>query len=226
MSKYQRLDVLNTIIEVGLIPLFYHKNTEVAIKIIDACLKGGAKCIEFTNRGDGAYRVFEAISAHYGDHPSLILGCGSIIDPATASLYIQIGTDLIVGPTLNENIAYLCNQRKIAYIPGCGTVNEISRAEKLGVEICKYFPGTLGGPSFVKNVLGPMPWSSIMPTGGVSVDEENIYEWVKSGVVAVGIGSNIVSKEAIKERNFEVITENVKKALKFIESAREKIRND
>ena len=220
MSKYQRLDVLNTIIDVGLIPLFYHKDVEVAIKIIDACLEGGAKCIEFTNRGDGAHRVFEKITAHYKDHPSLILGCGSIIDPATASLYIQIGTNFIVGPTLNENIAYICNQRKIAYIPGCGNVNEISQAEKLGVEICKYFPGTVGGPQFVKNILGPMPWSRIMPTGGVTLEKTNIIDWFKAGVTAIGIGSSLVSKEAIKNKDYKTITKNTMQVLGWISSAR------
>jgi 2-dehydro-3-deoxyphosphogluconate aldolase/(4S)-4-hydroxy-2-oxoglutarate aldolase len=220
MSKFQRLNVLNTIVEVGLIPLFYHKDAEVAIKIIDACLEGGARCIEFTNRGDGAHRVFEKIITYYENHSNLILGCGSIIDPATASLYIQIGANFVVGPTLNEDIAYLCNQRKIAYIPGCGNVNDISQAEKLGVEICKYFPGTIGGPEFVKNILGPMPWSRIMPTGGVSLEEKNITEWFKAGVTAVGIGSNLIPKEAITRQDYLTITKNVKQVLDWISSVR------
>ena len=222
MSKYRRLYVLNSVIETGLIPLFYHKDADVAIKIIDACLEGGANCIEFTNRGDGAHRVFEKLVGHYGDNPNLILGSGSIVDAATASLFIQIGTNFIVSPTLSEDVAFTCNQRKIAYFPGCGTVNEIAQAERLGVEICKYFPGTVGGPLFVKNVLGPMPWTRIMPTGGVSLDEKNICDWFDAGVAAVGLGSALITKQAINQRDYRAITMNVQNALNWIKSARNK----
>ena len=220
MSKYQRLEVLNSIIEVGLIPLFYHPDVNVAIEIIDACLVGGAKCIEFTNRGDGAHRVFEKLIDHYQNHPDLILGSGSILEPATAALFIQIGSNFIVGPNLNDDVAFLCNQRKVAYLPGCGNVNEITHAERLGVEICKYFPGTVGGPQFIKNILGPMPWTRLMPTGGVSLEEKNIIEWFGAGVVAVGIGSALISKQALSQKDYPAITANTKKALAWISAAR------
>ncbi len=222
MSKFRRMEVLNAIMDAGLIPLFYHPDHEVAVKIIDACLEGGARCIEFTNRGDGAHLVFEKIINHYKDHPSLILGSGSIIDPATASLFIQLGSNFIVAPTLNEDVAYTCNLRKVAYFPGCGNVNDISHAEKLGVEICKFFPGGMGGPSFIKNILGPMPWTNIMPTGGVTLEEKNITDWITAGAAAVGIGSNLITKEAIKQEKFSIITENVRQALAWIKTARVK----
>jgi 2-dehydro-3-deoxyphosphogluconate aldolase / (4S)-4-hydroxy-2-oxoglutarate aldolase len=220
MSKFERLYVLSALIETPLIPLFYHKDAEVAIKIIDACLEGGARCIEFTNRGDGAHRVFEKIVTHYEQDSNLILGCGSIIDAATAALYIQNGANFVVGPTLNEDIAYLCNQRKIAYIPGCGSVNEISRAERLGVEICKYYPGSTGGPQFIRNLMGPMPWSRLMPTGGVELDEKNITDWFKAGATAVGIGSNLITREAVAQQDYLTITNNVRRVLGWISSAR------
>lgn len=200
--------------------MFYHKDAGVAIKIIDACLEGGARCIEFTNRGDGAHRVFEKLVDHYEHDKNLILGCGSIIDAATAVLYIQNGANFVVGPTLNEDIAYLCNQRKIAYLPGCGSVNEISQAERLGVEICKYYPGSTGGPQFIRNLMGPMPWSRLMPTGGVELDEQNITDWFKAGATAVGIGSNLITKEAVAQEDYLTITNNVKKVLGWISSAR------
>ncbi len=221
MSKYHRLETLNTIEEVGLVPLFYHKDPDVACKIIDACLEGGARCIEFTNRGDGAHIVFEKIISHFEDHPKLILGSGSIMDAGTASLFIQLGSNFIVSPILNEEVAYTCNLRKLPYFPGCGTVNEISRAEKLGVEICKYFPGGIGGPSFIKNISGPMPWTSIMPTGGVSLDEKNITDWITAGAVALGIGSNLIVKEAVREGDYLSITKNVQTAINWIQTARE-----
>lgn len=220
MSKYKRLEVLNTMIEVGFIPLFYHPDVQVAIDIIDACLEGGARCIEFTNRGDGAHRVFEKLVDHYYDHSSLILGSGSVVDQGTAALFIQIGTNFIVSPNLNEEVAYLCNQRKVAYLPGCGNVNEITQAERLGVEICKYFPGTVGGPQFVKNILGPMPWTRIMPTGGVTLDEKNIRDWFEAGVAAVGIGSALITKQAVSQKDYKSISANTKNVINWIQSAR------
>jgi len=220
MSKYKRLEVLNTMIEVGFIPLFYHPDVQVAIDIIDACLEGGARCIEFTNRGDGAHRVFEKLVDHYYDHPSLILGSGSVVDQGTAALFIQIGTNFIVSPNLNEEVAYLCNQRKVAYLPGCGNVNEITQAERLGVEICKYFPGTVGGPQFVKNILGPMPWTRIMPTGGVTLDEKNIRDWFEAGVAAVGIGSALITKQAVSQKDYKSISANTKNVINWIQSVR------
>ena len=222
MARYRRMEVLNSLTKIGLVPLFYQDEVDIAVGIVNACLDGGAQCVEFTNRGDNAHRVFEGVSNHFKSDDRLILGAGSIIDAGTASLFLQLGANFIVGPTFNEDIAVLCNMRKVAYVPGCGTVNEISQAEKFGVEICKFFPGTLGGPTFVKNILGPMPWTSIMPTGGVSLDEKNIREWFEAGVVAVGIGSNLITKEAVKQQDYSAITRNVKIALEWINSARKK----
>ncbi len=177
MAKFNRLTVYTTILDVGLVPLFYHQDLEVATKIIEACLNGGARCIEFTNRGDGAHLIFEQLLRCFKDDTRLILGAGTIIDAGTAILYMQLGANFIVGPTLDEEIVYTCNRRKVAYIPGCGNVNDISRAETLGVEICKFFPGdSMGGPGFVKSISGPMPWTNLMATGGVVPKEENIRE--------------------------------------------------
>jgi len=222
MAKFSRLVVLNTMLDVGLVPLFYHGDIEIATKIIQACLEGGARCLEFTNRGDGAHLVFEQLVSCFKDDPRLFLGAGTVIDAGTAILYMQLGANFIVGPTLDEEIAYACNRRKVAYIPGCGNVNDISRAETLGVEICKFFPGdSMGGPNFVKSISGPMPWSNLMPTGGVAFREENIREWFLAGVACVGIGSNLITKEAVANGNFEDITIKIKQVLSWISSARQ-----
>ncbi len=202
-------------------PIFYHPQKEVVINVIQACLDGGASCFEFTNRGDGAYDVFRPVIEHFREEPRLILGAGTILDPATAAMYIQAGVNFIVGPTLNPEIARLCNRRKIAYIPGCGNTNDISQAEEFGMEICKVFPGgSLGGPGFIKNVLGPMPWSSLLPTGGVEVTEESVSAWIKAGAVGVGIGSNLFRKDAIEKMNFQQISNDVKNMLKWVATAR------
>ena len=170
MAKHTRLEVLTVMKEIGLVPVFYNGDFEVAGNIVCACADGGARAVEFTNRGDRAVNVFTRL-AEYRDaqRPDIILGAGSVCDSPTAAMYIAAGADFVVGPLLDKNTAKLCNSRKIPYSPGCGSVTEIHRAEILGVEICKIFPGAaVGGPAFVKAVKGPCPWTELMPTGGVS----------------------------------------------------------
>lgn len=224
MARYLRLDVLNEIIATGLVPVFYHKDVETSKKIIDALAEGGVRAIEFTNRGDNAYRVFSDLVMHYAKaNPALMLGVGSIVEPFSAGMYIASGANFVVGPNFNEDIARLCNRRKISYSPGCGSVTEISRAEEFGAELVKIFPGeSIGGPSFVKSVLGPMPWVRIMPTGGVEVSAEGIKQWFSAGVSAVGIGSNLIRKSWIENGEYEKITDLTTQILSWIRQARGK----
>jgi len=221
MAKYSRIKVLTEMIETGLVPVFYHPDPRVSISVIDACIAGGVRCFEFTNRGVLAHEVFKEISIHFGSDGRVILGAGSILDPATAALYIQLGANFIVSPVLNPDVARTCNRRKVAYCPGCGSVSEISGAEELGVEICKIFPaGAVGGPGFVKDVLGPLPWARLMPTGGVDANEESIKGWFKAGVCCVGMGSKLFPAESIESGNFAEISERVIKVLGWIQKAR------
>ncbi len=151
----------------------------------------------------------------------MILGIGSIVDAGTASLFLQLGANFVVGPLLNPDIFKVCNRRQVAYIPGCGSVSEVGYAQELGAEIVKVFPaGNVGGPSFVKNVKAPMPWSSVMVTGGVEPTEENLTKWVEAGVTAVGMGSNLFPKEVIAAKEWSKIADMSKKALEFIKKAR------
>ena len=221
MAKYSRLKVLTTMIETGMIPVFYHPDPEVALNIIKACAAGGARCVEFTNRGDQAHEVFRELIQRLKPEDQMILGAGSILDPATAALYIQLGANFIVGPVLNPEVARLCNRRKVSYSPGCGSASEISQAEELGAEICKIFPGaSVGGPAFIKDVLGPMPWSRIMPTGGVEPTEENVTSWIKAGAACVGMGSKLFPAEDIVAGNYAAITEKVQRVLAWVKAAR------
>ena len=222
MARFKRLDVLNKMIELGLVPVFYHGDAEVAKQIVAACSKGGAKVVEFTNRGDFAYQVFTELARHFAKaEPDVILGAGSVSDPGTAALYINSGANFVVGPILNAEVAKICNRRKIAYSPGCGTASEISQAEELGVEIVKVFPGnTVGGPEFVSAVLGPHPWTSIMPTGGVDATRESIQAWFKAGVVSVGIGSKLITKELLAKKDYDGIAAQVAQVLAWIREAR------
>jgi 2-dehydro-3-deoxyphosphogluconate aldolase/(4S)-4-hydroxy-2-oxoglutarate aldolase len=221
MTQYSRLKVLTTMIETGLVPLFYHDDPKVASNVILACLAGGARCIEFTNRGDSAHLVFSELLVHFKDDPRLILGAGTVLDPGTAALYLQLGANFIVGPTFNPEVARLCNRRMVSYTPGCATTTEVSNAQELGVEICKIFPGEeLGGPAFVQAVRGPLPWSRLMPTGGVNPDKENVSAWIKAGVACLGMGSKLISTNVVAAGDYPAITTSVRQVLGWIQEAR------
>lgn len=205
-----------------MVPVFFHKDIEVCKKVLKACYDGGARVFEFTNRGDRAYMVFQdLIIWAEKETPEMILGVGSVVEAGTTSLYIQLGANFIVSPVLNEDMAKVCNRRKIAWSPGCGSLSEISKAEELGAEVVKIFPGSqVGGPSFVKAVLGPCPWSSIMPTGGVSPDVENLSAWIKAGVHCVGMGSQLMIKDASGNFDYRAIEQKTKEALAIIADLR------
>ena len=215
MARYQRLTVLNTIIRQGIVPVFYQASLEKAKKIITACAEAGARCIEFTNRGDGAADLYAELENYCRtQYPSVILGIGSVIDAPTAALYISHGANFVVGPLLDKETAVLCNKRKIPYMPGCGSASEIHTAHELGVEICKMFPGgCVGGPDFVKAMKGPCPWINIMPTGGVDPSYDSLKIWFDAGIAAAGIGSKLISKELVREENYKKLTDNIKTAL-------------
>ena len=222
MSRFPRLEVLNSMIEPGVIAVFYNADLEVAENLVRACRKGGARCVEFTNRGDHAIEIFSALESNFAvEDPEAILGVGSVLDPGTASMYINAGAAFVVGPVLNAEVARACNRRKIAYSPGCGSASEISLAEELGCEIIKIFPGgQVGGPAFVKAVKGPMPWTSIMPTGGVDATEESINAWIGAGCVCLGMGSKLVTKELVAAHDWDKISENVSRVIELIKKAR------
>lgn len=223
MARFTRLEVYQAMLESGLVPLFYNPDVEISKNTVKACADGGARVLEFTNRGDYAFDVFQQISKSLAKEKSaLMLGIGSVVDAPTAAMYISAGANFVVGPIFNPEVARLCNRRKIAYMPGCGSLNDISLAEEYGVEIVKVFPGSaVGGPGFIKEVLGPCPWSRVMPTGGVDASAENIKAWIQAGACCVGMGSKLITKSAVSEGNYASITENVKQVLTWITAARE-----
>lgn len=219
MARHSRLAVLNAMVDTGLVPVFYHPDLEVTKKIVAACAAGGARVIEFTNRGDFAYDVFNQLQRHVSQtHPDVIIGVGSVMDAPTAALYIASGADFVVSPVLNAEIARLCNRRKVPFSPGCGTLSEISLAEELGVEIVKIFPGSsVGGPGFVKDVRGPCPWTRLMPTGGVDATEESIKAWFQAGVACVGMGSKLIRKDLVAAGDYPTISATVAQVLEWIQ---------
>ena len=205
----------------GMVPLFYHADVDTAKAITRACYRGGARLLEFTNRGDRAHEVFRELAVmRDAELPELALGVGSVTDAPAASLYMMLGADFIVTPTLREDIALVCNRRKVMWNPGCGTVAEICRAEELGAEVVKLFPGSTYGPGFVRGALAPQPWTSIMPTGGVSPDRENLKGWFDAGVVCVGMGSKLVSAEVIAARDWDGLEAKTRETLALIAELR------
>ncbi|MEM9934933.1 MAG: bifunctional 4-hydroxy-2-oxoglutarate aldolase/2-dehydro-3-deoxy-phosphogluconate aldolase [Bacteroidota bacterium] len=222
MARFTKIQVVQSLLDTGMLPLFYHPDIEVTKEVLKACYAGGVKLFEFTNRGDFAHEVFgEVVKWAAQETPDLMLGVGSVVDAPTTALYIQLGANFILSPILNPEMATVCNRRKIMWSPGCGTVSEISEAESLGAEIVKVFPGsTLGGPSFIKAVKGPQPWSMMMPTGGVAPTEENLKAWFEAGAACVGMGSKLFPKDVIAKGDWEWITRTCKEALAIINKVR------
>ncbi len=217
MAQYSRLEVVATMQETGMVPLFYHPDVALGKKVVKACYDGGARLMEFTARGDFAHGVFEELNAYVvKELPGMIMGVGSITDASAASLYMQMGANFIVTPSLREDIALVCNRRKVLWSPGCGTLTEINRAEELGCEIIKLFPGSTYGPGFVKAIRGPQPWTSIMPTGGVTTEESNLKAWFDAGVTCVGMGSQLISKDLLAKKDMEALQERVTNVLQVI----------
>jgi 2-dehydro-3-deoxyphosphogluconate aldolase/(4S)-4-hydroxy-2-oxoglutarate aldolase len=217
MARFARIDVTIRMRDAGIIPIFYHKDPEVCRNVIAACYKGGIRIFEFTNRGDYAHELFSELNKYAEiEFPDLIMGAGSVVDTGTATLYLQLGANFIVSPVLNSEMAKVCNRRKVLWIPGCGSVSEINYAEELGAEIIKVFPGlAVGGPDFIKAVKGPCPWTNLMPTGGVEPTVDNLRDWFESGASCVGIGSNLITKELVKKKDWEGLTKRVAGALKI-----------
>ena len=221
MAQYSRIEVANAMKETGMIPLFFNNDIELSKQVLKACYDGGARLLEFTARGDFAHEVFGALVKYaVKELPGMILGVGSVTDAAAASLYMALGANFVVTPVFREDIAIACNRRKVLWSPGCGTLSEIARAEELGCEIVKLFPGDIYGPQFVKGVKGPQPWTSIMPTGGVAPTEENLSAWFNAGVTCVGMGSKLISKEIIANKDFAKLTADVKAALDIVKKVR------
>lgn len=207
MANFDKLQVLNKLAERPIVPVFYNSDVETSCAVLKACYDGGIRLFEFTNRGDFAHEVFRGvIEFALKNCPEMSVGVGSIVEPSTAAMYIQMGACFVVGPMFNPEVAKLCNRRGIPYIPGCGTVSEISQAQEAGCEVCKVFPGDVLGPKFVKGILGPMPWSRLMVTGGVEPSIENLKSWFDAGAFCVGMGSKLFPKETLKNKDWDQIT--------------------
>ncbi|QGK73355.1 bifunctional 4-hydroxy-2-oxoglutarate aldolase/2-dehydro-3-deoxy-phosphogluconate aldolase [Flavobacterium sp. SLB02] len=223
MAKYSRIEVALQMKENAMVPLFFHSDIEVSKKVLKACYDGGARLMEFTSRGDFAHEVFGALNKYaLAELPGMMLGVGSITDAAAASLYMSLGANFIVTPVFREDIAIACNRRKVLWSPGCGTLTEIAKAEELGCEIVKLFPGDIYGPEFIKAIKGPCPWTSIMPTGGVLPTVESLTSWFDAGATCVGIGSQLISKDILDKKDYDGLKTKVSQVLDIIKNIKNK----
>lgn len=216
-----RIKVAQLMDDQGLVPLFFHPDIEVAKKVLKACYDGGARLLEFTNRGTFAHEVFSALSKYSRNSlPDMVLGVGSVTDASSASLYMQCGAHFVVTPAFREDIAICCNRRKVLWAPGCGSLTEINKAEELGCEIVKLFPGSIYGPKFIQSIKGPQPWTKVMPTGGVAPTKENLKSWFDAGATCVGMGSKLIAKNLVNAEKFGEISDLVEETLRLIGEVR------
>ncbi len=221
MAKFDKIAVMQKIGETGMVPVFYHKDAGTAKNVIKACYDGGVRAFEFTNRGDFAHEVFaECVKFAAAECPDMALGVGSVVDAPTAVLYMQLGACFVVGPLFNPDVAVVCNRRLVPYCPGCGTVSEMGKAQEMGCDLTKVFPGDVYGPAFVKGMMAPCPWSKVMVTGGVSPTEENLTAWVKAGVYCVGMGSKLFPSDKVKAGDWQYVSDKCAEALGYITKAR------
>ena len=223
MARFSKIQVINAMASTGMVPVFYNKDVEIAKNVIKACYDGGVRAFEFTNRGEFAHEVFGELAKWAAKEcPELILGIGSIVDAPTASLYIQLGANFIVGPLFNPDVAVVANRRLVPYTPGCGSVSEVGLAQEKGCDLCKVFPGDVLGANFVKGLKAPMPWSLLMVTGGVKPEEGNLKSWFDAGVTCVGMGSNLFPADVIAAKDWGKITQMCKDALAIIVKVKKK----
>ena len=209
----------NNIVNQGILPLYFHKEAYISLEILRAVYSAGIKAVEYTNRGDAAFTNFKAMVALRDESmPDLMLGIGAIKNLTQAKMYREVGADFIVSPGLIPEVAGYCVENDIFHTPGCMTPSEIIAAENAGIGFIKLFPGNLLGPEFLSSIRDIFPKLMFMPTGGVDVTHESIKSWFDAGVSAVGMGSKLITKTLMDNKDYSTIEEEIKKVLDIIKS--------
>lgn len=211
--------ILTRIQDCGIVAVVRAESTDKAERIVDACMEGGVAAIELTFTVPHADRVIEELAKKY-DENDIILGAGTVMDPATARIAMLSGAQYIVSPFLDIETLKMCNRYRVAMMPGIMTVREGVLAMENGADILKVFPGDLYGPKIIKDIRGPIPYAKMMPTGGVDVN--NVGEWIKAGAVAVGAGSSLTA--GAKTGDYKKITETAKQFVENIKAARAEMK--
>jgi len=218
--EFSKEEILAAINRTGIIPVFYHADLEIAKGVVEACYNGGIRVFEFTNRGENAFSVFVKLVDYAKKFKGLILGIGTVMDVSTTEKFIKAGAKFIVSPILKKEMGATCKAHDKLWIPGCGTLTEIVSAKEAGAQLIKIFPGSVLGPGFVSAVLPVVPDLKLMPTGGVEPTKENLKAWFDAGVFCVGIGSGLISKEIIHEKQWKKLEKKVAQSLSIVNKIR------
>lgn len=216
--QYSGPELLKKVKETGIIPVFSHDDEATAYAVVKACYLGGIRVFEFTNRSARALDVFRFLLSKRDDFPGMALGVGTIMNLEQCKAYYEAGAEFIVAPIVDEEVAAFCGEKGISWTPGCGTLTELIRGERLGAHLMKVFPADVLGPKFIKGVLGPCPQLHLMPTGGVTPEKENLKSWLDAGVVCVGMGSQLISKQTLVDGAYEALSKTVADALSTMQS--------
>ncbi len=218
----EKKDILLKLIpEQGILPLYFYKDTDVTLQVLRALYNAGIRAVEYTNRGEDALRNFKEMRNVCDEElQGMYLGIGTIKNAEMAQTFIDAGTDYIICPGLIEEVAEVADKINMLWVPGCMTPSEIIRAENMGAKMIKLFPGNILGPAFMSSIKELFPQLAFMPTGGVDLDKENIAGWFKAGVCAVGMGSKLVSKSLLEQKDYAKIEEAAKQAMEIVKQVR------
>ena len=207
--SFSKEQITSAIRNARIVPLFTHDNADEALSVVQAAYRGGMRVLEFTNRKSNALEVFSHIIKNRNQFPDLAIGIGTVMDAATTQKFIDAGADFIISPILKIEMAAVCKKHNKHWIPGCATITEIATAKDHGAEIIKIFPGSILGPSFVSSVLSVIPNLQLMITGGVEPTEGSIGSWFKAGAMAVGLGSQLFTKEILEKKDWNQLQQKV-----------------
>lgn len=215
MSK--KSELLKLFPEQALLPLFFNKDAQVSIEVLRALYRAGIRAMEYTNRGEDALENFQEMrKVADAEMPDMYLGVGTIKNAAGAKAFMEAGADFLISPGLVEDVVKVAEEQGVLWIPGCMTPSEIIRAEQLGAPVIKLFPGNLLGPSFLSTIKEIFPGLMFLPTGGVEAEEDNLKGWFKAGVVAVGMGSKLITKEMVAQKDYQGLTTSVAAAVQLV----------
>jgi 2-dehydro-3-deoxyphosphogluconate aldolase / (4S)-4-hydroxy-2-oxoglutarate aldolase len=211
--SFTKIEIFNEIKRTRIVPLFTHDDPTLAVEVLKAAYEGGIKVFEFTNRRKNSFEVFETLVKSRSQYPGLMLGIGTILDPDTTLRFIDAGADFIISPILKTSMAEVCHRYNKHWMPGCATLTEIVTARDFGAEVIKVFPGSVLGPGFVSSIMPVVPGLNLMITGGVEPSEENLSAWFKAGAMAVGMGSQLFTKEILEKRDWAQLKKKCSEAL-------------
>jgi len=218
-------EIKNIIQWQGVLPLFFAEDETVSIEVLKALYEAGIRVIEYTNRGENALRNFKALKdICASDYKDMLLGVGTIKSADAANAFINAGADFLISPAYVDEVFDVAAEKNILWIPGCMTSTEINKAELKSITMVKLFPGSLLGPSYVTDIKEIFPAIQFMPTGGVSLDKNNLEDWFKAGVAAVGMGSKLISKDLLASKKYTDITNLTKQAINMINEIRSTLK--